>query len=77
MTTAAMLAVSRAAGSTALVDADLPPGRPTGPGQEPGGTGLPDGFRLSVKAPRGLTRARKLYAPEGWLQRIAAAGRVG
>ena len=33
---------------------------------------LPDGFRLSVKAPRGLTHARKLYAPEGWLQRIAA-----
>jgi uncharacterized protein YecE (DUF72 family) len=31
---------------------------------------LPDGFRLSVKAPRGLTRARKLYAPEAWLQRI-------
>ncbi len=33
---------------------------------------LPDGFRLSVKAPRGLTHARKLYAPERWLQRIAA-----
>ena len=33
---------------------------------------LPDGFRLSVKAPRGLTHARKLYAPEAWLQRIAA-----
>ena len=33
---------------------------------------LPDGFRLSVKAPRGLTHARKLYAPEEWLQRIAA-----
>jgi uncharacterized protein YecE (DUF72 family) len=32
---------------------------------------LPDGFRLSVKAPRGLTHARKLYAPEAWLQRIA------
>ena len=31
---------------------------------------LPDGFRLSVKAPRGLTHARKLYAPEAWLQRI-------
>jgi uncharacterized protein YecE (DUF72 family) len=31
---------------------------------------LPDGFRLSVKAPRGLTHARKLYAPEPWLQRI-------
>jgi uncharacterized protein YecE (DUF72 family) len=25
---------------------------------------LPDGFRLSVKAPRGLTHGRKLYAPE-------------
>ena len=29
--------VTRAAGSTALVDADIPPGRPAGPGQEPGG----------------------------------------
>ena len=33
---------------------------------------LPEGFRLSVKAPRGLTHARKLYAPEAWLQRIVA-----
>ena len=33
---------------------------------------LPDGFRLSVKAPRGLTHGRKLYAPEVWLERIAA-----
>src|SRR5919107_3275274 len=33
---------------------------------------LPDGFRLSVKAPRALTHAKKLYAPEEWLQRIAA-----
>jgi len=33
---------------------------------------LPDGFRLSVKAPRGLTHARRLYAPETWLQRIRA-----
>jgi uncharacterized protein YecE (DUF72 family) len=32
---------------------------------------LPEGFRLSVKAPRGLTHARKLYAPEAWLARIA------
>jgi uncharacterized protein YecE (DUF72 family) len=32
---------------------------------------LPDGFLLSVKAPRGLTHARKLYAPESWLERIA------
>jgi hypothetical protein len=29
--------VTRTAGSTALVDADIPPGRPAGPGQEPGG----------------------------------------
>ena len=35
--------------------------------------GLPDGFRLSVKAPRGLTHARKLYEPEPWLERIAAS----
>jgi uncharacterized protein YecE (DUF72 family) len=33
---------------------------------------LPDGFRLSVKAPRGLTHARKLSEPETWLERIAA-----
>jgi uncharacterized protein YecE (DUF72 family) len=33
---------------------------------------LPPGFRLSVKAPRGLTHARKLYEPERWLERIAA-----
>jgi uncharacterized protein YecE (DUF72 family) len=31
---------------------------------------LPAGFHLSVKAPRGLTHARKLYAPETWLRRI-------
>jgi uncharacterized protein YecE (DUF72 family) len=31
---------------------------------------LPDGFCLSVKAPRGLTHARKLYRPETWVQRI-------
>ena len=33
---------------------------------------LPDGFRLSVKAPRGLTHGRRLYGSEAWLQRIAA-----
>ena len=33
---------------------------------------LPEGFQLSVKAPRGLTHAKKLYDPEEWLQRIAA-----
>ncbi len=32
---------------------------------------LPDGFLLSVKAPRGLTHGRKLYAPEVWTERIA------
>ena len=29
--------VTRPAGSTALVDADIPPGRPADPGREPGG----------------------------------------
>jgi hypothetical protein len=29
--------VTRPAGSTALVDADIPPGGPAGPGREPGG----------------------------------------
>ena len=33
---------------------------------------LPDGFRLSVKAPRGLTHARKLLEPETWIDRISA-----
>jgi uncharacterized protein YecE (DUF72 family) len=33
---------------------------------------LPADFLLSVKAPRGLTHARKLYAPETWLHRIQA-----
>lgn len=32
---------------------------------------LPQGFRMTVKAPRGLTHARKLYAPEVWIDRIA------
>jgi uncharacterized protein YecE (DUF72 family) len=31
---------------------------------------LPDGFQLSVKAPRGLTHAKKLQAPEEWTRRI-------
>jgi len=31
---------------------------------------LPPGFLLSVKAPRGLTHAKRLYAPEIWLRRI-------
>ncbi len=31
---------------------------------------LPPGFRLSVKAPRGLSHARRLYGPEDWVERI-------
>ena len=31
---------------------------------------LPDGFAMSVKAPRGLTHGKKLYAPEVWMERI-------
>ncbi len=31
---------------------------------------LPGGFELSVKAPRGLTHARRLAEPEAWVQRI-------
>lgn len=34
---------------------------------------LPQGFQLSAKAPRGLTHAKKLYAPETWIDRIARA----
>jgi uncharacterized protein YecE (DUF72 family) len=33
---------------------------------------LPDGFVMSVKAPRGLTHAKRLYAPETWAGRLAA-----
>ncbi|GHB73877.1 DUF72 domain-containing protein [Persicitalea jodogahamensis] len=32
---------------------------------------LPDGFQLTVKAPRGLTHSKRLYAPEVWADRIA------
>jgi uncharacterized protein YecE (DUF72 family) len=32
---------------------------------------LPNGFRLSVKAPRGLTHAKRLYGPDDWIERIA------
>src|SRR4051794_37940892 len=31
---------------------------------------LPAGFRMSVKAPRGLTHGRALYAPDEWAGRI-------
>jgi uncharacterized protein YecE (DUF72 family) len=33
---------------------------------------LPDGFVMSIKAPRGLTHGRRLYGPEPWLARIEA-----
>jgi uncharacterized protein YecE (DUF72 family) len=33
---------------------------------------LPAGFELAVKAPRGLTHARKLYQPEEWIERMTA-----
>lgn len=32
---------------------------------------LPHGFQLSVKAARGLTHAKRLYAPETWVERMA------
>jgi len=32
---------------------------------------LPEGFTMSVKAPRGLTHAKRLYGPEAWSQRMA------
>jgi uncharacterized protein YecE (DUF72 family) len=34
---------------------------------------LPAGFGLSVKAPRGLTHARRLSAPEPWIPRLTSA----
>ena len=33
---------------------------------------LPPGFLMSVKAPRGLTHAKRLYGPETWIERVAA-----
>jgi uncharacterized protein YecE (DUF72 family) len=33
---------------------------------------LPPGFQLSAKAPRGLTHAKRLYAPETWVGRLTA-----
>ena len=33
---------------------------------------LPPGFGLSVKAPRGLTHAKKLYSPEVWVERMTS-----
>jgi uncharacterized protein YecE (DUF72 family) len=33
---------------------------------------LPEGFRMSVKAPRGLTHGKRLLSPEVWVDRIAA-----
>ena len=33
---------------------------------------LPEGFQLSVKASRGLTHAKRLYAPEDWIERITS-----
>jgi uncharacterized protein YecE (DUF72 family) len=43
---------------------------------------LPAGFEMAVKAPRGLTHAKRLYDPEEWIERIrtslhALAGRRG
>jgi uncharacterized protein YecE (DUF72 family) len=32
---------------------------------------LPDGFEMSVKAARGLTHAKRLYAPEVWVSRFS------
>jgi uncharacterized protein YecE (DUF72 family) len=37
---------------------------------------LPDGFQLSVKAPRGLTHAKRLYAPEVWVDRLTRCWHV-
>jgi uncharacterized protein YecE (DUF72 family) len=34
---------------------------------------LPPGFQLSVKAPRGLTHAKKLYSPEVWAERLTSS----
>lgn len=33
---------------------------------------LPEGFTMALKAPRGLTHARRLHQPETWIERICA-----
>jgi uncharacterized protein YecE (DUF72 family) len=33
---------------------------------------LPEGFLMTVKAPRGLTHSARLYAPERWVSRICS-----
>jgi uncharacterized protein YecE (DUF72 family) len=37
---------------------------------------VPDNFVLTIKAPRGLTHAARLYAPERWLERIRQGMRL-
>jgi uncharacterized protein YecE (DUF72 family) len=37
---------------------------------------VPQGFLISVKAPRGLTHGARLYAPEAWIGRISRSLRV-
>src|SRR3712207_5349776 len=37
---------------------------------------LPPGFLLSVKAPRGLTHAKRLSAPEVWVERLVSCWRL-
>lgn len=34
---------------------------------------LPPGFEMTVKAPRGLSHAKRLYEPEVWIERIRTA----
>ena len=36
---------------------------------------LPEGFAMSVKAPRGLTHSKQLYSPEVWLERMTEGWR--
>ena len=31
----------------------------------------PEGFLMTVKAPRGLTHSKRLYSPEQWLERMS------
>jgi uncharacterized protein YecE (DUF72 family) len=33
---------------------------------------VPSGFEMAVKAPRGLTHARRLFGPEQWIERICS-----
>lgn len=37
---------------------------------------LPEGFRMTLKAPRALTHSKRLYQPEAWIERVERGMRL-